>query len=72
MSGWTLAWALWGALFVLIEGVAITNDKRSDTLSEHLRLWLRTDTKRGRTAWLVGSGGFALWFIYHIAWEGFA
>ena len=69
---WTTLWVLWGVLFAIIEAIAVTNDKRSDTLSEHLRLWFRTDTKRGRTVWLVVSGGFMAWFVSHIAWEGFA
>lgn len=56
----------------MIEGVAVANDKKGDTLSEHLRLWFRTDTKHGRTAWLVVSGGFLGWFLFHIAWAGFS
>lgn len=72
MSIWTELWILWGALFAVIEGVAVANDKKGDTLSEHLRLWFRTDTKHGRTAWLVVSGGFLGWFLFHIAWAGFS
>ena len=69
---WTALWLLWGGAFALIEGIAVTNDHKDDTLSEHLRLWFRTDTKRGRTVWLVVSGGFLGWFLLHIAWAGFA
>lgn len=69
---WTILWLLWGAAFAGIEGVAVLNDKRDDTLSEHLRLWFRTDTKRGRTAWLVASGMFFAWFVTHIAVAGSA
>lgn len=72
MTIWGVLWVVWGLLFVGIEGVAVVNDKRDDTLSEHLRLWFRTDTKRGRTAWLVVSGAFFAWFIPHILIEGLA
>jgi hypothetical protein len=70
MSLYTYLWVLWGALFALIEGAALINDKRGDTLSEHFRLWFRTDTRKGRTAWLVVSGLFLTWFTTHIAVEG--
>ena len=72
MSAWTVAWILWGVAFAVIEGRAVTNDKRDDTLSEHLRLWFRTDTRLGRTVWLIVSGAFLAWFLLHIAWAGFA
>lgn len=69
---WTTLWLLWFAAFAVIEGVAIKNDVQGDTLSEHLRLWFRTDTKRGRTAWLIVSGVFFAWFVTHIAVAGSA
>lgn len=72
MDPFTLAWLLWGLLFVLIEGTAIINDYWAGTLSDHLRLWFRTDTKRGRTAWLAVSGCFFAWFVVHIAVAGAA
>lgn len=64
---WTVLWLLWGAAFAVIEGAALHNDSRGDTLSEHFRKWFRTDTHRGRTAWLVTSGLFFAWFLVHIA-----
>lgn len=70
MSIWTLLWLAWGAMFAVIEGAALVNDKRGDTLSEHFRLWFRTDTKRGRTVWVVVSGVFFAWFAVHIAVPG--
>ena len=72
MDLWTILWLVWGALFALIEGVAIARDARGDTLSEHLRLWFRTDTRKGRTAWLIVSGVFMAWFVTHIAVAGAA
>lgn len=70
MSIWTILWLLWGALFAVIEGVAVVNDKREDTLSEHFRRWFNTDTKKGRSIWLLVSGIFFAWFTTHIAVEG--
>lgn len=72
MSTWTLLWLLWGAAFAAIEGVAVLNDKRDDTLSEHFRRWFHTDTHRGRTVWMVVSGLFFAWFTVHIAVAGSA
>lgn len=72
MSVWTILWLLWAVAFAVIEGLSIRNDAKGDTLSEHLRLWFRTDTKLGRTAWLVISGIFFGWFVTHIAVAGAA
>lgn len=68
----TTLWVLWGLAFAVIEGVAIRNDAKGDTLSEHFRLWFRTDTRHGRTAWIVTSGVFFAWFAVHIAVAGSA
>jgi hypothetical protein len=70
MSIWTILWLLWGAAFVAIEGTALAHDHWAGTLSDHLRLWFRTDTKLGRTAWLIVSGVFFAWFVVHIAIAG--
>jgi len=67
MDLWGWLWIAWGLGFVVIEGVAIAKDNWAGTLSDHLRLWFRTDTKVGRTAWLIVSGIFFVLFITHIA-----
>ena len=72
MTVWTALWIAWGLMFAVVEAAALVNDKRGDTLSEHLRLWFRTDTRPGRTVWLVVSGGFLTWFLLHIAIAGIA
>ena len=72
MSGWTIAWLVWGGLFAVIEYAAILNDAKGDTLSEHFREWFDTDTHHGRTLWLVASGVFFAWFTVHIAVAGAA
>ena len=61
-------WIGWIAAFAAIEAVALIRDAQGDTLSEHFRLWFRTDTKLGRSIWLWLSGGFVAWFVIpHIA-----
>ena len=75
MDVWGYLWLAWGVLFVVIESVAIYNDNQETpngqrSLSDHLRKWFATDTKRGRTAWLIASGLFGAWFIVHIAVPG--
>lgn len=69
---WTELWLLWVAAFAVIEGVAIFNDQRGDTLSEHFRRWFNTDTHWGRSVWIVASGVFFAWFVVHIAVAGAA
>lgn len=70
MSVWTILWLLWGLAFVVIEAFAVVNDEPDDTLSEHLRKWFRTDTKRGKFLWISVFGIFSAWFAVHIAVEG--
>lgn len=72
MDTFGILWAVWGALFAVIEGAALYRDHTdpgsAGTLSEHLRKWFSVKTKLGRTAWLVVSGVFfVVWFIPHIA-----
>ena len=42
MSGWTVAWLVWGAAFVVIEAAALWHDRKGstvDTLSQHVWNW---------------------------------
>ena len=39
MDVYTALWVLWLATFVVIEGFALANKKRGDTLSEHVWKW---------------------------------
>lgn len=69
---WTILWISWIAMFSIIELVAILNDRKNDTLSEHFRSWFKTETRPGRTVWLIVSGIFLAWFVVHIAVQGAA
>lgn len=35
-SGWTVAWSMWFAFFLVIEGWALIDKDKNDTLSEHI------------------------------------
>ena len=39
MSIWSWLWIAWFAMFGLVEGVALANKSRDDTLSEHVWKW---------------------------------
>jgi len=45
VSGYTVAWLLWGAMFVAVEGAAIIDKDPGDTLSEHVWSWFRVKDK---------------------------
>lgn len=40
MSGWTWLWLGWAVYFGLVEGMALFNSKKGDTLSEHVWAFL--------------------------------
>lgn len=68
-------WAFWlGVLvvggFAVPEVIAIRSKQHGDTLSENIRLWLRTDTPGGGASWLVVWSTLAavfVWLLGHIA-----
>lgn len=35
----TVAWIIWGLMFAVIEGAALFNKRKGDTLSEHVWKW---------------------------------
>jgi hypothetical protein len=67
MDGFTVAWLFWFAMFAVIEGVALFNKRRGDTLSEHVWKWFSVKEKSG--GWLVRRGVLALfltWLTVHM------
>lgn len=56
MSVWTWLWVAWGLMFAVIEGVALFNSTRGDTLSEHAWAWLGVGRYR-KTAQCATCGG---------------
>ena len=41
MNVFTILWVSWLAVFVVVEGIALTNHVKGDTLSEHIWAWFR-------------------------------
>lgn len=66
----TILWVGWVAAFAVIEGIAIFNKGRDDTLSEKIRDLFRTDTRTGRTIWVVVIGAGAGLLAAHILSSG--
>lgn len=68
MSGWTIAWLLWIAAFLVIEGKALFNKTWDDTLSEHVWKWFSISAKGRwwqlrRFALVAGLGWLCLHFL---------
>ena len=74
MSGYTIAWVMWGVIFVVVEGIALADRDYNDTLSEHVWKWFRVrgamPTKTGWAlrgilavfmTWLWGHMVFGWW-----------
>ena len=71
MSGWTVAWLLWLAMFGCIEGPAIFNKVPGDTLSEHVWQWFSILNKAPQ--WRVRRFAllaFLAWLVAHFLTGG--
>lgn len=70
MDGYTIAWLVWITAFLGIEGAALLDKSKGDTLSEHVWKWFRiSDKPKGwnirRLALLGGTG----WLMLHFVWR---
>jgi hypothetical protein len=69
MSGWSWAWIAWLAMFAAVEGAALVNGRRGDTLSEHVRRWFATEASAETNAWSrlrrAALLGFMAWLAVH-------
>lgn len=75
MSSYTVAWLLWIAAFLVIEGAAILDRRRGDTLSEHVWKWFAVRVAAGKTAKARNFRRFALlaflaWLVIHFLTGG--
>ena len=63
---YSLLWLAWIALFGVIEGAAIINKQKGDTLSEHV-WWLFSvsDKSNWYLARRTALGGFLAWLVAH-------
>ena len=58
------AWGCAVIAFVLVE--LFLRSRRSETLSCYTRSRFRTDTRKGKIAFLLGYLGFSAWYVPHI------
>ena len=69
-DGFTHAWLMWIAAFVAIEGKALLNSKKGDTLSEHVWNWFNIDEREsnwtGKRVVLVGG---LVWLLAHLGFR---
>jgi hypothetical protein len=65
---YTWLWAIWIALFGVIEWRAIKDKRPGDTLSEHVWKLIGKREYQKQGAWLlwrIGLGGLLVWLIAH-------
>lgn len=70
MSWYTWAWILWILAFAVIEGIALVDRRRDDTLSEHTwDVFCLRGKKAGKSPWCVvrriAFFSFWLWLSVH-------
>ena len=67
MSGFTIAWLLWLAMFLVVEGIALFRKERGDTLSEHVWKWFRIHDKPRQWTWRRAVLAiFLVWLLVHM------
>lgn len=67
MNGWTVAWILWLAMFAAVEGAALINKDRGDTLSEHVWSWFKIREKPRQWTWRRAVlAVFLVWLLVHM------
>lgn len=67
MGGYTVAWLLWLAMFVVVEASALFRRARGDTLSEHVWGWFAVKDKP--SGWVARRGVLAVflaWLSAHL------
>ena len=60
-------WVAWIAAFGVIEGVALFNKKKGDTLSENVWRWFKVKDpdSSGRSLRMGVLGAFLIWMLVH-------
>lgn len=74
---WAWLWLVWILFFLVVEGIALFNSSKQDTLSEQVWAYVtQPDRRRGKksAAWWVWPGRigialFAGWLVFHF-WTG--
>jgi hypothetical protein len=65
----TLAWELWLLALVVIEGAALLNKKRGDTLTAHVIRWFDARKSQGWNWKRLTLLGVMSWLTVHFVWE---
>lgn len=65
MNGYTVAWIMWLAMFGVIEGAALFNKDKGDTLSEHVWAWFKIRESRQWNIRRFALAGFLVWLLVH-------
>lgn len=69
---YTWAWALWALAFFVIEGIALKDPDRGDTLSEYV--WYAMFTGKAgfspRSVVFYLVAGFMVWLTVHFVFKG--
>lgn len=66
MTGFTVAWIVWAGMFVVVEGIALVNKSKDDTLSEHV--WSIFKVRQQPTKWSFARfflAAFMVWLSGH-------
>lgn len=67
VSTYTMLWIFWGVFFLVVEGFALFDKRRGDTLSEHIWHWFQIRDKPQQWTWRrVVLAGFLLWLLIHM------
>lgn len=61
---YSVMWFVWAALFGVFEAIALVDDDRGDTLSEHVLAL----TELHPILWFLAAGFFA-WLVRHLLWR---
>ena len=67
-DAYTIGWGLWGLMFLAIEGMALIDKDKGDTLSEHVWKWIGKRGYEKPTGYKVRRGALGvglLWLIGH-------
>ena len=67
MTAYTWAWIFWLAFFAVVEGVALLDKDRGDTLSEHVWSWFKIKDKPRQWTWRrIVLAAFLAWLLVHM------
>ena len=68
---YTVAWIIWILLFIVIEALAVINNKKGDTLSEHFWEWFDIkDIGKPRKVMRLAALGGLTWLFVHLLTGG--